>query len=89
MSVDTLFWTGILEKVFGYGSQIELRIFGWFQIFDSLKERGVNSVGIIVSDGLKGLDKPIAKSWSGTAHQKCIVYLQRNLQALVRREDKK
>ncbi len=62
---------------------------GWTQIFDSLKERGVNSVGIIVSDGLKGLDTAIAKSWSGTAHQKCIVHLQRNLQALVRREDKK
>ena len=62
---------------------------GWTQIFGSLIERGVNSVGIIVSDGLKGLDTAIAKSWIGIAHHKCIVHLKRNLQELVRRDDKK
>ena len=62
---------------------------GWVQIFKSLKLRGVNSVGIIISDGLTGLDNAIAQSFNNTPHQKCIVHLQRNLQALVRREDKK
>lgn len=62
---------------------------GWMQIFEALKQRGVNSVGIIVSDGLIGLDNAIAQSFNNTPHQKCIVHLQRNLQALVRREDKK
>jgi len=62
---------------------------GWKQIFRSLKERGVQSVGLIVSDGLSGLDGAIAESFGNTPHQKCIVHLQRNLQAFVRREDKK
>jgi len=62
---------------------------GWKQIFSDLKERGLKSLGIIVSDGLSGLDGAISEAFSGTPHQKCIVHLQRNLQAMVRREDKK
>ena len=42
----------------------------WTKIFNSSKERCVNSVGIVVSDGLKGLDTAISKSWCGTAHTK-------------------
>ena len=62
---------------------------GWKQIFSDLKERGLKSIGIIVSDGLTGLDGAISEAFSGTPHQKCIVHLQRNLQAMVRLEDKK
>ena len=62
---------------------------GWTQIFSDLKERGLESIGIIVSDGLSGLDKSISEAFSGTPHQKCIVHLQRNLHAMVRREDRK
>ena len=61
---------------------------GWKEIFSSLKERGVGSVGIIVSDGLTGLDSAISEHFPTTPHQKCIVHLQRNLQAFVAREDK-
>ncbi len=49
----------------------------------------VKSIGIIVSDGLAGLDSTIAQSFPNTPHQKCCVHLQRNLSAMVRREDKK
>jgi len=62
---------------------------GWQQIFTELKQRGVKSVGIIVSDGLSGLEKTISEEFSKTPHQKCIVHLQRILQAYVRTEDKK
>lgn len=62
---------------------------GWSQVFTELKDRGLNSIGIVVSDGLTGLDNAIASKYSGTPHQKCIVHLQRNLQAYVAREDKK
>jgi transposase-like protein len=61
---------------------------GWKEIFSSLKDRGVGSVGIIVSDGLSGLDNAISEYFPATPHQKCIVHLQRNLQAFVAREDK-
>ncbi len=62
---------------------------GWKQIFSDIKNRGVKSIGIIVSDGLAGLDNTIAQSFPNTPHQKCCVHLQRNLSAMVRREDKK
>ncbi len=62
---------------------------GWREIFRSLKLRGVQSVGLIVSDGLSGLESVIAEEFNQTPHQKCIVHLQRNIQTYVRREDKK
>ena len=62
---------------------------GWKQIFEEIKDRGVKTIGLIVSDGLSGLESSIAEKFSGTPHQKCIVHLQRNLSAYVRTEDKK
>lgn len=62
---------------------------GWELIFDSLKQRGLESVGIIISDSLTGLDTSISKHFRGTTHQKCTVHLTRNLLAQVKREDKK
>ena len=61
---------------------------GWKHIFSNLKERGLESVGIVVSDGISGLDNVISESLNKTPHQKCIVHLQRNLASYVRREDK-
>ena len=62
---------------------------GWQQIFSELKQRGLKSVGIIISDGLSGLDKTVSQEFSNTPHQKCIVHLQRILQNHVRGDDKK
>lgn len=62
---------------------------GWRLIFEEIKDRGVRSIGIVVSDGLSGMASAIAEKFSGTAHQRCIVHLQRNLSTFVRREDKK
>ena len=62
---------------------------GWELIFESLQTRGMESVGIIISDNLTGLDKSIAKYFRGTVHQKCTVHLTRNLLSQVKREDKK
>jgi len=61
---------------------------GWSEVFSSLKERGMQSVGIIISDGLTGLDNAISRHFKGTAHQKCTVHLQRTLQAFVAKKDK-
>jgi putative transposase len=62
---------------------------GWELIFQSLKQRGISTVGLVVSDNLPGLDTAVARQFKTAAHQKCIVHLQRNLQATVRSEDKK
>ncbi len=61
----------------------------WEYIFEDLKERGLESVGIVISDALSGIQKSIAKSLPGTAHQLCTVHLMRNFMSRVRREDKK
>ena len=62
---------------------------GWQEVFESMKMRGLKSVGLIVSDGLSGIEEVITKSFPNTLHQKCIVHLHRNLQSRVRRKDKK
>lgn len=62
---------------------------GWKMVINNLKSRGLKTVGIIISDGLTGLDNIIVEELKGTPHQKCIVHLQRNLQAMVRQTDKK
>lgn len=61
---------------------------GWKDVFAQLKTRGMQSTGLIISDGLTGLDTAIVEHFPDAAHQKCIVHLQRNLQAMVRSEDK-
>lgn len=61
----------------------------WEIIFDSIKERGVERVGLIVSDALSGVDNAIARKFSGTFHQKCCVHMMRNLMSHVRGEDKR
>ncbi len=60
----------------------------WENIFTEIKERGVSSIGLVVSDALSGIDKAVAKSYPNTAHQLCTVHLQRNFMARVRSEDK-
>lgn len=60
----------------------------WKSIFNTLKKRGLESVGIVVSDNLSGIGNAISQNLSAP-HQKCIVHLQRNLATYVRPEDKK
>ena len=62
---------------------------GWKQVFQDIKERVIVSTGLIISDGLAGLDGAIGELFPKTPHQKCIVHLQRNIQAYVKTEHKK
>ena len=60
----------------------------WELIFDEIKKRGVESVGLVISDALSSIDKSIANKFN-TSHQKCTVHLLRNLMGHVRPTDKK
>lgn len=60
----------------------------WEIIFDELKQRGVETIGLIVSDSLSGISNSISKKFNSSAHQKCIVHLYRRLMNYVRPEDK-
>lgn len=61
---------------------------GWGDIFDKLKERGVQRIGLMVADGIKGLDTVIAEKFPGTLLQRCVTHLKRNMFAKVRHGDK-
>jgi putative transposase len=60
---------------------------GWQQALEDIKQRGVKSIGLIVSDNLTGLDNAIPKVFK-TPHQKCVVHLTRNVLALVHHKHK-
>ena len=36
---------------------------GWSDIFDTLKERGVQKIGLMVADGIKGLDVVVGEKF--------------------------
>lgn len=61
---------------------------GWSDIFDKLKDRGVQRIGLMVADGIKGLDTVIGEKFPGTPLQRCVTHLKRNMFAKVRHGDK-
>ena len=61
---------------------------GWGDIFDKLKGRGVERVGLMVADGITGLDSVIVEKFPGTPLQRCVTHLKRNMFAKVRHGDK-
>ena len=61
---------------------------GWSDIFDTLKERGVQKIGLMVADGIKGLDVVVGEKFPGTPLQRCVTHLKRNMFAKVSHGDK-
>ena len=51
----------------------------WQMELESLKERGVQSVGLVVSDGLISIENAIAKAFPNAQHQLCVVHMKRNI----------
>ncbi len=49
----------------------------WEAIFEGLKDRGVKEIGLFVSDSLPGIEDSVAKHFSQTDVQLCVVHLQR------------
>ena len=61
---------------------------GWSDIFDTLKERGVQKIGLMVADGIKGLDVVVGEKFPGIPLQRCVTHLKRNMFAKVSHGDK-
>lgn len=51
----------------------------WERELQNLKGRGVESVGLVVSDGLSGIENSIARSFPNAKHQLCVVHAKRNI----------
>ena len=58
------------------------------QLFENLKERGLKTPSLVVSDAHKGLVTAISESFPGTAWQRCKVHFMRNILAHIPHKDK-
>ena len=61
----------------------------WSDFLESLKERGIGSPKLFVTDGLRGLPEAIAKSFPSAKSQLCLVHVQRSISKSVRIRDRK
>lgn len=61
---------------------------GWAMLLEELHERGVQEVGLVVADGLKGLQQAVARSYPESGFQLCATHVKRRLLSRVRTEDK-
>jgi len=61
---------------------------GWTEVFASLKERGVQAVGLLVSDHIRGIEEVIWRYFPDCALQLCVIHLQRNLAKRVKMKDR-
>ena len=57
----------------------------WQALLDDLTHRGLARPQRVLSDGSKGAAAALAATWSGIAHQRCLVHKLRNLIACVPR----
>ncbi|MEX0685732.1 MAG: transposase [Balneolales bacterium] len=57
-------------------------------VLEKLRERGLNHVGLLVADGLSGIDNAVSQVYSGTPVQWCVTHIKRGLLARVRSGDK-
>ncbi len=61
----------------------------WLSVLNSLKNRGVQDILILCSDGLTGLKEAIQAAFPSTEHQRCIVHMVRNTLKYVANKDMK
>jgi len=61
---------------------------GWGLQFEELRKRGIKKIGLMVADGLSGLEDALSEHFSGTPLQWCSTHIKRNVLSLVRSEDK-
>lgn len=59
----------------------------WREVFSELAERGVQSIDIVVSDDLAGIEEATRSVFPGADHQLCCVHAVRGARTKVRRSD--
>jgi putative transposase len=66
------------KDVLGFWINIEEGAHYWMNIFEEIRQRGVQDILFISIDGLKGLEDGLKAIFSDTVIQRCIVHLMRN-----------
>jgi transposase-like protein len=88
-------WVSVLMalgvRITGEKVVLAMRIVGdeqtaaWAQLLEDLTHRGLARPQLVLSDGSKGAAAALERTWSGIAHQRCLVHKLRNLIACVPR----
>ena len=60
----------------------------WEMELEALKERGVEAVDLIVSDGLTGIENAVKRAYPAALHQLCMVHFKRNALGMVAKKDR-
>lgn len=60
----------------------------WQEMLENLKERGLCSPSLFVTDGLQGMPDAIRRVFPDARHQLCLVHVQRNIAGDVRKSDR-
>lgn len=61
----------------------------WTNVFEDLKERGVEDILYMSSDGIAGFKNSLERVFPKTQAQRCVVHLVRNLYSICPRKDSK
>lgn len=85
LGVDTEGIKQVLSIVVGENESAKM----WLSILNDLKNRGVQDILILCSDGLTGIKDAINTAYPSTAYQRCIVHQIRNSLKYVKHESKK
>lgn len=59
----------------------------WVEIFNDLKDRGVEKILYLVSDGVSGIENAVKQEFPDTFYQRCVVHLIRNLKTYTTKKD--
>ncbi len=61
----------------------------WLEVFNDLKDRGVEKVLYIVSDGVVGMEEAVKEEFPNAKYQRCVVHLMRNLEKYTNVQERK
>lgn len=68
-----------IREIIGFTTAESESETSWNNFFKSLKERGLDSVDIVVSDAHKGLVKAVIRQFQGATWQRCQTHFSRNV----------
>jgi putative transposase len=62
---------------------------GWEEVLRGLQKRGLKRLGLVVADGLSGLEAASARVFGPLPFQKCVIHLERSVLSRIKPADKK
>ena len=77
------------KEVLGYVISPQESATIWDELLYDIKQRGVQTVNLFVTDGLSGMVQAIERNFPMAKIQRCLVHVQRNIYAKARVKDRK